>query len=635
MTYHPPADATRTQTDGEVERPFDPESESGDGAASTASARRALLDVVAARGVADEIFDAVCGYLANAFDALLPFDRVSIATIAPGEDRLSLRGLWARGELHVLAARAVAPDADVERPLHASPLTGSSLSAVRASGLVRIIDDLDEYLRTHPMSRRTAWLIDQGYRSSLTCPLKADGERAFGFLFFTSRTAGTYQPEHAEVFSRLAREVSALLEDLTTDVQVPTAEVIVDLGHRLESLVRTAQAVHQEERLLARVLDRVNQGIRLDDILDEVYASFSVLLPYDQVGFVVVEPDGKRARIRWARGAEGLASRIGAVADLERTSLRAVAAAGAPRILDNLPAYLRSHPDSDGTRWLVHQGIQSSLTFGLGPSGRPKAFLYFASKELGAYGEAHVGRLRQITRALTGVFEKAMLIDALREANARSDALLAMLMPVPVAERLKAGETDISDQFEVTVLFADLVGFASWSRLLTPQEMVGTLREIYTRFDQAAERLGVYKLRTVGDSWLALAGLGAASEDHPVAAARLALAIRAELAGVQAPNGHKVEMRVGLHTGKVVAGVLGGRDLHYDAWGTALSVASRMESHSLPGRIRVSEETWLRLPPTFVLTETAPTEVKSLGVVRTLWLEREEPSTAGVRPGPT
>jgi class 3 adenylate cyclase len=617
MTRASTADGTNALTQGARADLRGPDGATGGPAAHPAT--RALLEAVAARGVVDERFDAVCAYLASAFEGLLPFDRVAIATIEPDGLGVSLRGVWARGG--DLGAAAPARDGDVG----ASQLSGSSLAAVRASGLVRIIDDLEEYLRTHPMSRPTEWLLREGYRSSLTCPLEAEGERAFGFLFFTSRTVCTYQPEHAELFSRLAREVSALLVQVTDGADVPTEAVIAALGQRLEALVRTAQAVHQEERLLARVVDRVNQGTRLDDILDDLYDSFSVLLPYDQVGFVVVEPDGRRARIRWARGTEGLASRVGATADLERTSLRAVAASGAPRILDNLPAYLRAHPNSDGTRWLVRQGLQSSLTFGLGHSRRPKAFLYFASKEPSAYGEAHVARLRQITRALSGVFEKAMLIDALRDANARSDALLAMLMPPSVAERLKAGEADISDQFEVTVLFADLVGFASWSRQLTPQEMVGTLREIYHRFDEAAERLGVYKLRTVGDSWLALAGLGGAPSDHPVAAARLALALRAELSGVQAPNGHAIEMRVGLHTGKVIAGVLGGRDLHYDAWGPALSVASRMESHSLPGRIRVSEETALRLPRSFVVTETAPASVKSLGVVRTLWLEREEP----------
>lgn len=567
-----------------------------------------LLGAVAARAMPDEIFREVCNYLATAFEGLLPFDRVAIASVGEDDDRINLRGMWARTPDRYIPAR------------YAGALSGSSLAAVRATRQPRILDDLVEYLHARPQSRATALLVREGYRSSLTCPLVCGECHSVGFLFFTSRTPYTYHREHVELFTVLADEVAGLLDDLTNGRHDSTAAALARLGDRLQALVPRARAILHEEQLVSRVIGLVHRGVRLGAVMDQVYDTFTALLPYDRIGFAQIDEESRTVAARWARSNGPTSLGLGYRLPLARTSLPVVLTTGTPRIIDDLPAYLQENPHSASTRLMVHEGMRSSLTFALGSRERPMAFLFFSSRAVGAYSDRHVARLARIAAPLSAVIEKALLIEELSEARARSDRLLGLLLPEPVAARLRAGETEIADHFEVTAVFADLVDFTRWSSLLPPIELMRTLRGLFTRFDAAAAELGVHKLRTMGDAWMAIAGLPTGREDHAEAAARLAQRIMEITAEFYEPGGHRIELRVGLHSGPVVAGVMGGSDLHYDAWGPALSVAARMESHGRPGHIRVSEATAARLPPGFVITEEAPQHVKSLGVVPTLWL---------------
>lgn len=213
-----------------------------------------------------------------------------------------------------------------------------------------------------------------------------------------------------------------------------------------------------------------------------------------------------------------------------------------------------------------------------------------------------------------------MLFEELALARARSEELLHMLMPPSIAARLQAGESDIAEAREATVLFADLVSFTSWSSSLSPTALLHTLRELFGRVHASAERRGVARIRVMGDGYMAAAGAAEPGDDHPERAARHALDILDIVRTMRAPDGSPIAVRVGMHTGPVVAGVLGGGDLRYDVWGPTVSVAARLESHGAPGRVQLSEETARRLEGRFALEPRGEIPLKGLGPTRTWWL---------------
>src|SRR6185312_12340181 len=191
--------------------------------------------------------------------------------------------------------------------------------------------------------------------------------------------------------------------------------------------------------------------------------------------------------------------------------------------------------------------------------------------------------------------ERSLRQDFLRRREiaaerARSEALLLNILPYAVAERLKAGEKTIADDFEdVTVLFADLVGYTEMSGRLPATEVVALLNEVFSRFDALMEKHGAEKIKTIGDAYMAVCGLPGTEKAHADSAAALALAMLAALDDVNRKRGLELRLRVGVNTGPVVAGVIGSRKFIYDLWGDAVNVAARMESHGVPGRVHLSE----------------------------------------------
>ena len=210
----------------------------------------------------------------------------------------------------------------------------------------------------------------------------------------------------------------------------------------------------------------------------------------------------------------------------------------------------------------------------------------------------------------------------LQEEQARSESLLLNVLPRPIAERLKRHPAAIADGFpEATVLFADIVDFTHLSADLPPDRLVAWLNELFSAIDILSERHGLEKIKTIGDAYMAVAGLPAPRPDHAVAAAEMALAILDVVAKRTAPNGAPVRMRIGLHTGPVVAGVIGTRKFIYDLWGDTVNTASRMESHGLAGAIQVTDASYQRLRAAYDFEERGPIQVKGKGEMRTYFLK--------------
>jgi class 3 adenylate cyclase/Tfp pilus assembly protein PilF len=220
----------------------------------------------------------------------------------------------------------------------------------------------------------------------------------------------------------------------------------------------------------------------------------------------------------------------------------------------------------------------------------------------------------------------AQTLYALEHEQATSDRLLLNVLPESIAERMKAGETTIADHFEsVTVLFADLVGFTSLASRMNPVQVVEILDSLFSTFDALAQLHGVEKIKTIGDAYLAVCGVPRAVENHTENIAAFALDMCSAVSdfGRQLQTtgeAVQLEVRIGIHVGEVVAGVIGKKKFSYDLWGDTVNTASRMESHGDGGKIHVSEEVFLKLNDKFTFEERGEIEVKGKGVMRTWFL---------------
>ena len=217
------------------------------------------------------------------------------------------------------------------------------------------------------------------------------------------------------------------------------------------------------------------------------------------------------------------------------------------------------------------------------------------------------------------VHQRELAHSALEAERERSERLLLNVLPAPIAEQLKRHEGVIAEQHDdVSVLFADLVGFTEMSANMEPATLVGLLDEIFSSFDAFADAEGLEKIKTIGDAYMVAGGLPAPRPDHAEAVARVALAMRDEVAAISSRIvGGSLSIRIGIDTGPVVAGVIGKRKFIYDLWGDTVNTASRMESHGVPGRVQVTARAAARLDSSFELEARGTIEVKGKGPMET------------------
>jgi class 3 adenylate cyclase len=218
-------------------------------------------------------------------------------------------------------------------------------------------------------------------------------------------------------------------------------------------------------------------------------------------------------------------------------------------------------------------------------------------------------------------------VRARDEAFARSERLLLNVLPRPIAERLKGEPRVIADLHpEVTVLFADVVDFTAFTERTDPQRVVGVLDEVFSAFDALAETHGLEKIKTIGDAYMVAAGLPEPRPDHARAMADMALDMQAAFARLCIPLGLDLAIRIGVHSGPVIAGVIGRRKFSYDLWGDTVNTASRLESHGLAGRIQVSQATYRLLSDRYAFEDRGEIDVKGKGRVAAYLLVGRLPS---------
>lgn len=224
-----------------------------------------------------------------------------------------------------------------------------------------------------------------------------------------------------------------------------------------------------------------------------------------------------------------------------------------------------------------------------------------------------------IMLALLYLFEKKGWVEnSINAEREKSEVLLNSLLPEKIVERLKQNPSMIADRYEaVTVLFADMVGFTKLSAKLTPTELVDLLNVIFSSFDRIVEEYGLEKIKTIGDAYMAAAGIPVSRDDHAESALYVAMKIDEEVKKFSAMAGIDIQLRIGLHSGPVVAGVIGLKKTVYDLWGDTVNVAARMEHHGVPGRIQISRSTYKLTKDKFNFINRGKIEIKGKGMMNT------------------
>ena len=212
-------------------------------------------------------------------------------------------------------------------------------------------------------------------------------------------------------------------------------------------------------------------------------------------------------------------------------------------------------------------------------------------------------------------------LSALRVEQEQAEDLLLNILPRSIAERLKESTATIADQFDAaTILFADVVDFTRLSERLAPGEVVGILDHLFTHFDVLADAYGLEKIKTIGDCYMVAAGVPTPRPDHARAMALMALDMRDAMRSSDEVGHLGLELRIGINSGPVVAGVIGRKRFLYDLWGDAVNTASRMESQGAPGQIQVTRATYELLTDDFAFEHHGTVDVKGKGELETWYL---------------
>ncbi len=219
----------------------------------------------------------------------------------------------------------------------------------------------------------------------------------------------------------------------------------------------------------------------------------------------------------------------------------------------------------------------------------------------------------------------ASALKTLAVEKAKSERLLLNILPPSIAQQLKQEERTIADSFpEVTVLFADIVGFTELSAQTPAIELVEILNVIFSEFDQLTDEHGLEKIKTIGDAYMVVGGLPVAKPNHAEAIAAMALDMQETMTGFCAQTGKALSIRIGINTGPVIAGIIGTKKFIYDLWGDTVNIASRMESHGIPGSIQVSESTYKRLKTQYTFEDRGLIQVKGKGQMNCYLLKGEK-----------
>ncbi len=255
------------------------------------------------------------------------------------------------------------------------------------------------------------------------------------------------------------------------------------------------------------------------------------------------------------------------------------------------------------------------------PKVEPGSEIDVSSPLSGIYIRQYLGEVSSVNKELEHRIE--VRTRELAEERDRSENLLLSILPTPIARRLEKGEELIADQFDhATVLFADMVGFTHLSARIKPSRLVDVLNTLFGEFDAIAEKHQVEKIKTIGDGYMAVGGVPVRQDDHATRVGRVALEMMPAIEQLGRSLNLPLSARIGVHSGSLVAGVIGRRKFIYDLWGDTVNTASRMESHGVTGRIQVSDVFRSLVEDQFEFEPRGEIDIKGKGKMTTYFLTK-------------
>ncbi len=407
-----------------------------------------------------------------------------------------------------------------------------------------------------------------------------------------------------------------------------------NLAHSAFLLSRNLESRLGELYTLLEVTNVLNEGFIVEEILNKVYETFRSILPYDRIGIALLEEEGRVVSSYWAR-ADGIEIQlpVGYREKMAGSSLQKILETRRPRILNDLESYLRTHPNSRSTRRIVAEGLRSSLTCPLISMGKAIGFIFFSSRQPHVYKDVHVEIFQLIATQLATIIEKGLLHERLVREKKTSERLLLNVMPSRILRKLKHDRKNVIELHpDVGVLFADIVGFTELASRASPKELARFLQKTFLHFDALCESYGIEKIKTIGDAYMAISGIAPADPKHLDHLAAFALDIIESSEEIHRPDGEKMQLRIGMHAGPVLAGVLGQKKFAYDIWGDTVNLAARLESSGLPGAIHVSEEVFQRLQGGFHFLPRGKVPIKGKGMLTTYLLQSSNSPREGTSP---
>ena len=262
---------------------------------------------------------------------------------------------------------------------------------------------------------------------------------------------------------------------------------------------------------------------------------------------------------------------------------------------------------------------------------RPPHFHPRAMARRDELGEVSRAFCDMFTRVHQEISDRKEAETALKNEQAKSEKLLRNILPDAIATQLKMEVGAIASRFdEATILFADIVDFTGLSQQISPNELVSVLNEVFSTFDAIAEKLGLEKIKTIGDAYMVVGGLPEPQPHHAQAILEMAIQMLDAIQSFQRHDGTPFQLRIGINTGPVVAGVIGIKKFSYDLWGDAVNVASRMEAHGIINRIQVSATTYQQVQAHYEFEDRGCIDIKGRGTMHTYLLKGRRPLSTAI-----
>ncbi|NQU69133.1 MAG: GAF domain-containing protein [Rhodospirillales bacterium] len=389
------------------------------------------------------------------------------------------------------------------------------------------------------------------------------------------------------------REFSNLAPVVAKDM----GDAMVALGSRLDHKFAEISALRE-------ITERVNAGVFFDEVLDHVFENFMTLIPYDRIGVALIER-GKSGnvlvRAQWFRAKyEPVLLGKGYAAVLKDSSLETIAETREPRIINDLQAYLESHPKSHSTQLMIREGVQSSLTCPLVAKDKVIEFIFFSSREKDAYRDQHIDLFSQVAGELALTLEKSSAYEDLYLRNEFIKKVFGQYVTNEVAEAVLSSDGPLTlggERRRVTVLMADLRGFTPMSERLSPEEVVDTLNVFLGSMTHIVMKYGGSIDNFIGDALMAVFGVPLGKPDDTARAVACAVemqnaigAVNEEINGRNLPT---LTMGIGLSSGEVVAGNIGSEmRVKYSVIGSVVNLGARIEGMASGGQIFASDATF-------------------------------------------